>query len=495
MKQVENYAQELIRCLQQNDLTQLGLLLGAFEKVTELKAAQRALEILPILENLFEDNRGTVSRHPVCFLEIRDLAMRAYVNLKKYGANEDVVLTLENAAIQMSVPELESLAEQYGIANNAVPGDDIHKARLNRYEQMRASGLLAQYSEEIRPRSIPELYRDLMPLSDITEPRNYLHPDYWCEVPGGTFQAGLTESNKDLLLQMMLKDIGFDKKQPDEQHQIMYWVEKKRRGDRSSETIRQLVRLHLNPDIFDIPARDIHLKRFYIARFQVTDSQYDQFARRTHPSMLPGVFEEPDMYLYKEPDGMVGSLWMRGATKIQSPSQALDFCHSFDGRLPSDIEWEKAARGTDGRLFPWGNDWNENHGWFYSEQDVNVRRKGSVDAYPQGASPYGVVGMAGGLPDLVTVAEDSHHAMPDKQKRFMLKGRHPKESSRQRAWIHHLLVVPGFGDWASFRPVIEQWPRTQWVGIELNKPEENEHNCNDRDPIETFLSSLTENDN
>jgi formylglycine-generating enzyme required for sulfatase activity len=83
--------------------------------------------------------------------------------------------------------------------------------------------------------------------------------------------------------------------------------------------------------------------------------------------------------------------------------EAHAFCAFAGGRLPSEDEWEKAARGTDGREYPWGNELDcgrANWGNFENEGPCagkNPGRPSKVGSYPQGASPYGVDDMAGNV--------------------------------------------------------------------------------------------------
>jgi formylglycine-generating enzyme required for sulfatase activity len=137
-----------------------------------------------------------------------------------------------------------------------------------------------------------------------------------------------------------------------------------------------------------------HVDAFQIGKYAVTNAQYKRFVDATgHPP--PAHWSDRDVPPGKELHPVVFVSWF----------DAEAYANWAGKRLPSEQEWEKAARGTDGRNYPWG-EWEEGHCNTREARFGDTTPVGSHS--PQGDSPYGCAGMAGNVwewtaPRLLTV--------------------------------------------------------------------------------------------
>ncbi len=151
------------------------------------------------------------------------------------------------------------------------------------------------------------------------------------------------------------------------------------------------------------PMHMVYLDAYWIDQTEVTNHQYAQCVA----AGVCTVPKKPDAYYrtsnYGNPE------FSKYPVVNVSWEQAQSYCKWAGGRLPTEAEWEKAARGTDGRKYPWGNEFNCKMGNFDDEikDNSNVVPGGPncdgyqdmapVGIYPQGASPYGALDMAGNV--------------------------------------------------------------------------------------------------
>lgn len=135
------------------------------------------------------------------------------------------------------------------------------------------------------------------------------------------------------------------------------------------------------------PEHNVELPAFRIGVYPVTNAQYEVYVRQTEqlvPARLGWVGQRAPVERQNHP--------VAGVTLYE----ALAYCRWLSeqtGRaygLPNEAQWEKAARGTDGRLYPWGDTWRENRCHF------GERSMAAVDAYPP-QSPYGCFDMVGNV--------------------------------------------------------------------------------------------------
>jgi len=131
------------------------------------------------------------------------------------------------------------------------------------------------------------------------------------------------------------------------------------------------------------PMHTVYLGGFYIDKFEVTNSEYQEFISSTARA-APMDWENNRFPAGKAKHPVVYVTWF----------DANDYCHWRGKRLPTDAEWEKAARGTDGRWFPWGNDFDAKKA---NVPQLKLGGTTPVGQFPKGVSPYGVFDMAGNV--------------------------------------------------------------------------------------------------
>jgi len=133
------------------------------------------------------------------------------------------------------------------------------------------------------------------------------------------------------------------------------------------------------------PVHTVFLDGFYIDKYEVTNAQYQAFVEATDRAQS----EYADDNRFNGPQQpVVGVSWF----------DANDYCTWTGLRLPTEAEWEKVARGTDGRTYPWGEGIDASK----ANYDMDIGMTTRVGSYPEGVSPYGAYDMAGNAWEWVT---------------------------------------------------------------------------------------------
>jgi len=130
------------------------------------------------------------------------------------------------------------------------------------------------------------------------------------------------------------------------------------------------------------PAHKVTLKGYWIYKTEVTVAQYRKFCKATRRIM-----PRAPQWGWINSHPMVNMNW----------NDALTYCAWARTKLPTEAQWEKAARGTDGRIYPWGNKFDKSKCWTAENHATQTKPVGS---FPSGASPYGCLDMAGNVWEL-----------------------------------------------------------------------------------------------
>ena len=143
------------------------------------------------------------------------------------------------------------------------------------------------------------------------------------------------------------------------------------------------------------PLAKVAVSRFYLSRHLITNAGYEQFDPSHARKRMPGAGDRHPVVYVSNLDAMKFCQWLSTRERKKY-------------RLPTEAEWEYAARGTDGRKYPWGN--HENRGdlanfadrntvfaWSDREIDDGYPESSPIGAFPLGASAFGIEDMAGNV--------------------------------------------------------------------------------------------------
>jgi len=216
------------------------------------------------------------------------------------------------------------------------------------------------------------------------DPETNLPDIVWCEVPAGPFVMGTRKED----IPALVEKLGGEAE----------WYE------------------------WETPQQEETLPAFYISRYPITNEQFTAFVEaggyqergywteagwtwkqgqdRTGPTDYGTPFNLPT-------HPVVGVTWYEALAFCRWLAERLSRGNSIDGnlksaignrefvvRLPTEAEWEKAARGPDGRIYPWGNEPDPDRANYY---DTGIGATSAAGCFPAGASPYGVLDMSGNV--------------------------------------------------------------------------------------------------
>lgn len=150
-----------------------------------------------------------------------------------------------------------------------------------------------------------------------------------------------------------------------------------------------------NGEIDEAPQREVYVAGFYIDKYEVTNAQYKRFVEATGR---------------KQPENVVNpeyTIWKNGTYPEELAYHpvvnvtwydARDYCNWLGKRLPTAIEWEKAARGPYGNIYPWGNEYFEGYANLYIKGvSYEKRQTVPVGTFTKSKSFYGIFDLAGNV--------------------------------------------------------------------------------------------------
>ncbi len=193
---------------------------------------------------------------------------------------------------------------------------------------------------------------------------------------------------------------------------------------------------------FVIPPRPVSVRDFRMDSFEVTNQQFLEFLQAT--GYQPG---QAGGFLHHWETARRYPEWAAGFPVVWvSAADAQAYCQWRGGRLPSEQEWERAARGDDGRFFPWGNQAPSRHETAVFSSDLSE----PVGSRAGDASPFEVYDLGGNVSEWTSDSE----AVKGKQHQ-VARGGNYRETAREMFTFNRRLEPLIRNEYTGFRCVLE----------------------------------------
>ncbi len=183
------------------------------------------------------------------------------------------------------------------------------------------------------------------------------------------------------------------------------------------------------------PVRKIYLKDFYIDKFETTNENYRQFIIKAG---------------YPPPSKWENNTYETGRgnypVKNVNWQNAYSYCASMGKRLPTEGEWEKAARGPNGNIFPWGNEFD------VEKANLNTGDTVPVESMPEDKSFYGVFDMAGNIGEWTSSWYEPYPGSTFKSKDFGNKYKVIKGAAGNTEGHYNLIKIFSRSSYRSYFP-------------------------------------------
>lgn len=277
------------------------------------------------------------------------IEVAAKENLRYFDLYHGVELKAQTRPGGRTVLAFSIEAKGYGaiLATNTAPDQKL-LALMSKMKELTATPL-ANYSHEWKV--VPQQIVPIQPTKAATGT-----PDGMVKIPQGDFLFKVSGIEIE-----GFNDIGVDVQYP--------WEDSPRR-------------FHEHP---------LQVKSFYIDKYPVTNTEFKKFLDSTHYHPKDDLNFLRDWKDVSYPKG-----WENIPVTWVSQEDARAYASWAGKRLPHEWEWQYAAQGTDGRLYPWGNEWNDSAVPLL-DKSRTMRGPDPVDGHPTGASPFGVMDMVGNV--------------------------------------------------------------------------------------------------